>query len=77
MCLHWIIINDVNKIIPGLLSEKELRKLSNDELDKYNSEVIKKIVKIESDPNNQVIEDRVYTLEEFTKDFLKGEKWNL
>jgi len=51
-----------------------LRKLSNEELDKYNSEVIKKIVKIESDPNNQVIEDRVYTLEEFTKDFLKGEK---
>jgi hypothetical protein len=67
-------MNDVNKIIPGLLSEKELRKLSNDELDKYNSEVIKEIVKIESDPNNQVIEDRVYTLEEFTKDFLKGGK---
>ena len=63
-----------NKLIAALLSEKELKKLSRQELEKYNSEIIKKLVKVESGPDNQVIEDRVYSLEEFTKNFLKGEK---
>ena len=71
-----IITDKKNKLIAGLLSEKELKKLSRQELEKYNSEIIKKLVKVESGPDNQVIEDRVYSLEEFTKNFLKGEKWN-
>ena len=69
-----IITDKKNKLIAGLLSEKELKKLSRQELEKYNSEIIKKLVKVESGPDNQVIEDRVYSLEEFTKKFLKGEK---
>jgi len=69
-----IITDKKNKLIAGLLSEKELKKLSRQELEKYNSEIIKKLVKVESGPDNQVIEDRVYSLEEFTKNFLKGEK---
>ena len=71
-----IITDKKNKLTAGLLSEKELKKLSRQELEKYNSEIIKKLVKVESGPDNQVIEDRVYSLEEFTKNFLKGEKWN-
>ena len=71
-----IITDKKNKLIAALLSEKELKKLSRQELEKYNSEIIKKLVKVESGPDNQVIEDRVYSLEEFTKNFLKGEKWN-
>ena len=69
-----IITDKKNKLIAGLLSEKELKKLSRQELEKYNSEIIKKLVKVESGPDNQVIEDRVYSLEKFTKNFLKGEK---
>ena len=69
-----IITDKKNKLIAGLLSEKELKKLSRQEFEKYNSEIIKKLVKVESGPDNQVIEDRVYSLEEFTKNFLKGEK---
>jgi len=69
-----IITDKKNKLIAALLSEKELKKLSRQELEKYNSEIIKKLVKVESGPDNQVIEDRVYSLEEFTKNFLKGEK---
>ena len=71
---NFIITDKKNKLIAGLLSEKELKKLSRQELEKYNSEIIKKLVKVESGPDNQVIEDRVYSLEEFTKNFLKGEK---
>ena len=69
-----IITDKKNKLIAALLSEKELKKLSRQELEKYNSEIIKKLVKVESGPDNQVIEDRVYSLEEFAKNFLKGEK---
>jgi len=33
-----------NKLIPRILSEKEVRKLSDEEIDKYCSEIIKKLV---------------------------------
>ena len=33
-----------NKLIPRILSEKELKKLSDEEFDKYCSEIIKKLV---------------------------------
>ena len=43
---------------------------------KKEREIIKKIVEIESDPNDQVqvVEDKVYLEKEFTEDLLGGNK---
>ena len=43
---------------------------------KKEREIIKEIVKIESDPNDQVqvVEDKVYLEKEFTEDLLGGNK---
>ena len=41
--IKFIITDKEKKQTPQLLSENELRKLSDEELDKYNSELIKEI----------------------------------
>ncbi len=38
-----VITDKINKPTPNILTENELRKLSDEELDKYNSELIKEI----------------------------------
>jgi len=38
-----VITDKINKPTPDILTENELRKLSDEELDKYNSELIKEI----------------------------------
>ena len=41
--IKTVITDKINKPTPDILTENELRKLSDEELDKYNSELIKEI----------------------------------